>query len=57
MGIVVIFSFTRPPDLLLDINRLTETQRETDLHVPEELEYLHGPEDNVLDRLLANATQ
>ncbi len=30
---------------------------EIDLHVPEELEDLHGPEDNVLDRLLANATQ
>lgn len=31
--------------------------RETDLHVPEELEDLHGPQDDVLDRLLADATQ
>lgn len=29
----------------------------TDLHVPEELGDLHGPEDDVLDSLLANATQ
>lgn len=29
----------------------------SNLHVPEKLEDLHGPDDNVLDRLLANATQ
>lgn len=34
-----------------------DEQPKTDLHVPQELEDLHGPEDNVLDRLLSDATQ
>lgn len=44
-----------PQTVLVSVGLVSDSIRQ--LHVPEELEDLHGPEDNVLDRLLPNATQ
>lgn len=49
----MLLKFSQP--VLMGVGMVSDSIGQ--LHVPEELEDLHGPENNVLDCLLADATQ